>query len=287
MLLRLLTAAILIPVVVIIVLWTPSAVIAALAALVLLLALDEFFRLAERMAMRGYRFWTMLCALALIYAQWAENSVETRRLGSNVELVRNLAGVTISIEAVLLIFMLGATLIGIFSHQAIAEVLPAIGSSSAALLFVALPFSYIIRFPGIDGYGRQLALFTLCLVWAGDMLAYVVGKFAGRIPLAPALSPQKTWEGAAANLAASLIVAAFFARWMKVETAQLLVIATCGNIAGQLGDLIESAYKRGAGIKDSGTILPGHGGMLDRIDSLILAAPAVWWISDWLLRTRG
>jgi phosphatidate cytidylyltransferase len=286
MMLRLLTAVILIPVVVIVVLWTPSAVIAALAALVLLLALDEFFRLAERMAMRGYRFWTMLCALALIYAQWAENTVETRHLGGNMELVRNLGGVTISIEAVLLIFMLGATLIGIFSRQAIAEVLPAISSSSAALLFVALPFSYMIRFPGIDGYGRQLALFTLCLVWAGDMLAYVVGKFAGRIPLAPALSPKKTWEGAAANLAASLIVAACFARWMRVETVQLLVIATCGNIAGQLGDLIESAYKRGAGIKDSGTILPGHGGMLDRIDSLILAAPAVWWISDWLLRTR-
>ena len=73
---------------------------------------------------------------------------------------------------------------------------------------------------------------------------------------------------------------------MRVETTQLLVIATCGNIAGQLGDLIESAYKRGAGIKDSGTILPGQGDMLDRIDSLILAAPAVWWISDWLLRTR-
>ena len=133
MMLRLFTAAILIPIVVIVVLWTPSVVIAALAALVLLLALDEFFRLAERMAMRGYRFWTMLSALALIYAQWAENTVETRHLGGNVELVRNLGGVTISIEAVLLIFVLGATLIGIFSRQAIAEVLPAICSSSAAL----------------------------------------------------------------------------------------------------------------------------------------------------------
>jgi phosphatidate cytidylyltransferase len=287
MLRRLVTAAVLIPIVVLVVLWTPSAVIAALAALVLLLALDEFFKLAERMAMRGYRFWTMMCALALIYAQWSENSVQTRPLGSNVELVRNLGGVTISIDAILMIFILGATLIGIFSRRAIAEVLPAICSSSAALLFVALPFSYVVRFPGIDGYGRQLALFTLCLVWAGDMLAYVVGKFAGRMPLAPALSPKKTWEGAAANLAASLIVAAFFSRWMKVDIAQLLAIATCGNVAGQLGDLIESAYKRGAGIKDSGTILPGHGGMLDRIDSLILAAPAVWWISDWLLRARG
>ncbi len=107
--------------------------------------------------------------------------------------LRNLGGVTISDRGGPHdFFVLGATLIGIFSRQAIAELLPAISSSSAALLFVALPFSYIIRFPGIDGYGRQLALFTLCLVWAGDMLAYsVVGKFAGRIPCCASAEPEE------------------------------------------------------------------------------------------------
>jgi phosphatidate cytidylyltransferase len=103
-----------------------------------------------------------------------------------------------------------------------------------------------------------------------------VGSSLGRMPMAPALSPKKTWEGAIANFVASLLVAVFFARWMQVDTVTMLLIAGLANMAGQAGDLIESAYKRGAVVKDSGTILPGHGGVLDRVDSLILAAPVVW-----------
>ena len=154
--------------------------------------------------------------------------------------------------------------------------------SSAGVLFVALPFSYIIRVNEIQGTGKQLVLFTLVLVWAGDMLAYFVGKSVGRVKMAPALSPKKTWEGAVANVIASVIVAILFARWMHVDTLTLIAIAAAANIAGQAGDLIESAYKRGASIKDSGALLPGHGGMLDRIDSLILAAPVVWILYQWL-----
>jgi len=125
-------------------------------------------------------------------------------------------------------------------------------------------------------------LFTLVLVWAGDMLAYFVGKSVGRVKMAPALSPKKTWEGAVANVIASALVAIAFARWMQLDTLTLIAIATAANIAGQAGDLIESAYKRGAAVKDSGALLPGHGGMLDRIDSLILAAPVVWVLYQWL-----
>lgn len=99
--------------------------------------------------------------------------------------------------------------------------------------------------------------------------------------MAPALSPKKTWEGALGNLLASLIVAFCFARWMEIDTLSLLVIAALANMAGQMGDLIESAYKRGAAVKDSSALLPGHGGMLDRIDSLILACPVVWILYQW------
>ncbi len=219
MLRRILTAAILIPVVVLIVWWAPSAAIAAVAALVLLLALDEFFRLADRQNMHGYRFWTMLSALGLIYAQWSAGAVETRKIGPDAEIVRNLGGAALSIDGVFLIFVFGATIMGVVGRRPISEIVPAIASSSAALLFVALPFSYLVRLVELERYGRQLVLFTLALVWAGDMLAYFIGKFAGHIPLAPILSPKKTWEGAAANLAASLIVAIFFARWMQVEAS--------------------------------------------------------------------
>jgi phosphatidate cytidylyltransferase len=287
MLRRILTAAVAIPIVVLIVWLAPSAAIAAVAALVLLLALDEFFRLADRLNMRAYRFWTMLSALGLIYAQWFAGAVETRKIGPDAEIVRNLGGAALSIDGVLLIFVLGVAIMVIVGRRAISEIVPAVASSSAALLFVALPFSYLVRLVELERYGRQLVLFALALVWAGDMLAYFIGEFAGHIPLAPVLSPKKTWEGAAANMAASLIVAILFARWMQTDATPMLIVAACANVAGQLGDLIESAYKRGAGVKDSGSILPGHGGMLDRIDSLILAAPAVWWTADWFLRTRG
>ena len=150
---------------------------------------------------------------------------------------------------------------------------------------MVLPFSYIVRLDELEPVGRQLVLFTLVLVWAGDMLAYFVGKSLGRVPMAPALSPKKTWEGALGNVLASLIVAVLFAKWMQTDVITLLVIAGVANIAGQAGDLIESAYKRGAAVKDSGGLLPGHGGMLDRIDSLILATPVVWILYQWLAPT--
>jgi phosphatidate cytidylyltransferase len=104
--------------------------------------------------------------------------------------------------------------------------------------------------------------------------------------MAPELSPKKTWEGALGNLFASLLVGVFFARWMQIDIPNMMLVAGLGNIAGQMGDLIESAFKRGASVKDSGSIVPGHGGMYDRIDSLILAAPVVWAAYQWFLTLR-
>src|SRR5689334_16057525 len=95
--------------------------------------------------------------------------------------------------------------------------------------------------------------------------------------MAPKLSSGKTWEGAAANLIGSVIVGILFSRWLMIDPVQCTVMAALANIAGQIGDLLESAYKRSGGMKDSGAMLPGHGGVLDRIDALILAAPVVWY----------
>ena len=144
----------------------------------------------------------------------------------------------------------------------------------------------LVRLEGQATRGSLLVLFTLAIVWAGDTLAYFVGKFLGRAKMAPALSPKKTWEGAAGNMLGSLIVGYCFARGLHYDAMSWLATAALANIAGQVGDLVESAYKRGAGAKDSGALLPGHGGMLDRIDSLILAAPVVWLAAGWLLQGR-
>jgi phosphatidate cytidylyltransferase len=282
MLLRILTAAVLIPAVVALVWWGPPVLVAGVAAIVALVALQEFFTLGERVGMRAFRNWTLLCAAGLFFAQYAAGMVEIRSLSEGALLIRDATRGAISVELVLMIFLFGSVSIALATRRPLQDVLPAIAIGSAGLLFIALPFSYLVRVNEIERIGRQLVLFTLCLIWAGDMLAYFVGRSLGRLPMAPALSPKKTWEGAIANLIASLLVAVFFARWMQADIASLLVLAALANIAGQMGDLIESAYKRGAVVKDSGTLLPGHGGMLDRVDSLILAAPVVWIAWQWI-----
>lgn len=129
---------------------------------------------------------------------------------------------------------------------------------------------------------RKLLLFALVITWVGDSSAYFAGRALGKHRMAPVLSPNKTWEGTLASLLGALLVGVVFARWLTVPLPYLLGMAAVGNIAGQAGDLLESAYKRSAGVKDSGSLLPGHGGVLDRIDALILAIPVVWYYWIWI-----
>jgi phosphatidate cytidylyltransferase len=123
-------------------------------------------------------------------------------------------------------------------------------------------------------------MFALSLNWVGDIAALYVGKAIGRHKLNPRISPGKTWEGAIGSMLASIgYGAVYFPKLLPtVPLAEGLAIAAIGNIAGQIGDLAESAMKRGAGVKDSGTLLPGHGGWLDRLDSSLFALPVVYFL---------
>lgn len=125
---------------------------------------------------------------------------------------------------------------------------------------------------------RTWLMFALALSWIGDIAAYYVGRSLGRHRLAARVSPKKSWEGAAASLAASVLFGWLFVRGMLPAEPlwKAVVLAAAGNVAGQLGDLAESAIKRGGGVKDSGTLLPGHGGLLDRVDSTLFAVPVVY-----------
>lgn len=127
-------------------------------------------------------------------------------------------------------------------------------------------------------------LFAVALNWAGDMAAYYVGRSLGRHPLARVVSPKKSWEGAIASVAASVGFAALYVprALPSFPLPAALAIAAVSNIAGQFGDLCESALKRGAAMKDSGTLLPGHGGWLDRVDSSLFAMPVVYALVTWL-----
>jgi phosphatidate cytidylyltransferase len=283
---RILTAAVLIPAVTAVVWWGSTGLVAALTGLVLLLALLEFLALGERVGLHGYRLWTCLCALGVLVQQWAATRAQSWVLGRHLRLTRT-AGTAVPLELVLFVFVLGAAGIICVSRRPLAEALGDVGISAAGLIFLALPISALVHLDGVAVIGPRLLLFALALVWAGDSMAFLVGRRFGCRKMAPQLSPKKTWEGAAANLAGSLAVGALFAPWVHVGAAQMLAMAALANVAGQAGDLIESAYKRSAGVKDSSGLLPGHGGMLDRIDALLLAAPVVWYYFELVLARRA
>src|SRR2546425_2661023 len=281
---RVATAAVLIPVVVGLVLWGSTAIVAIALALVTLLALFEYFALGEAIGHRAYRFWTAICALFLIYVQWLMGDVPTYKLSGGLiasQRIPWLANGLPSLEAVFFLFVLGIAALTLWTKRPLVEALPAAGISASGLLLVAFPLSYAIRLHAIPMRGPQLLLFAMVIIWVGDTAGYFVGRSIGKHALAPHLSPKKTWEGTVASFLGSLIVGVVFARFMTVLLVHLLAMAAVGNVAGQGGDLLESADKRSAGIKDSGSILPGHGGVLDRIDALILAIPVVWYY--WIL----
>jgi phosphatidate cytidylyltransferase len=281
---RVATAAVLIPLVVGLVLWGSTAIVALATALVSMLALFEYFALGEAIGHRAYRFWTASCTLFLIFVQWFATTWPADYLTVwelRFRQAYRFFGGAPAIPETFFLFVLGIAVLTLWTKRPLVEALPAAGISASALLLVAFPLSFAIRLHAIPMMGPKLLLFALVIIWVGDTAAYFVGRSVGKYKLAPHLSPKKTWEGTFASFVASLLVAVVFARYMTVPLPHLLGMAAVGNVAGQIGDLLESAYKRSAGIKDSGSLLPGHGGVLDRIDALILAIPVVWYY--WVL----
>ena len=179
------------------------------------------------------------------------------------------------------------------------RVLPDTAFSVFGLIYIGLTLA-TIPLVWVQQDGPSLLIFLFCVVWTGDVVALYVGRSLGRRKLAPQISPNKTWEGSAASLAGSLLIAAalvalsrtledrsIFTLHFAGPLARWLGLAVVLNLFAQVGDLVESAIKRGAGVKDSGAMLPGHGGILDRIDALLLAAPVLWyaqWIQQYLER---
>ena len=284
-LLRVATAAVLIPCVVGLVLWGSTGAMAIGLALVILLSLFEYFALGDAIGHRAYRYWTATCALGLVYVQWLAAIAPSYDLAGGLtihRMVGRILGIIPTVQDVLFIFVLGVAALTLWTKRPIVEALPAAGISASGLLLVAFPLTFTIRLHGFSPDGPKLLMFALVITWVGDTSAYFAGRALGKHRMSPVLSPKKTWEGTVASLLGALLVAVVFSKFLNVPLAHLLAMAAVGNFVGQAGDLLESAYKRSAGVKDSGSLLPGHGGVLDRIDALILAIPVVWYYWIWI-----
>ena len=289
---RILTAVLLIPLVVGLVLWGPPFLLTAVVLAITELALWEFFRLAEGTGAKPMRIpgYALGALIPLIPA------LSSARSG--VFWLRDLTWIVP-------VILLGWTL---FSGRDVAGYLASASATLLGVFYVALPLALLVSLclAGVNGRrdGRHLVLFGLVVVWVGDTLAFFIGRKWGRHKLAPLISPGKTWEGSAASFSAAIILGLLFillpflqidlqpeggpyAPWVGRSWSGLAgmgnglleaaILAAIINIAAQVGDLAESALKRNAGVKDSSQIVPGHGGVLDRIDALLFAAPVLWY----------
>ncbi len=174
----------------------------------------------------------------------------------------------------LLLMTVGSGTLAISARAPIEQGAASVGLLAFGMLYFALPAASLY---GLQAFDPWVLVLLLAIVWLGDSGAYYIGKTWGRHKLAPRVSPNKTWEGAIANIAAGMLAATAWSYWRLGEVdGWILLLAALVSTAAQIGDLAESLLKRGAGVKDSGQILPGHGGMLDRMDALLFAAPVMW-----------
>src|SRR5258708_2123707 len=246
---RVATAAVLIPFVVGLVLSASTSWVALAMALIIVLALWEYFALGDAIGHRAYRFWTATCAFLLAYVQWVAAIEPSYQLAGGLILHRMVGRFAIGLLGVpeaFFVFVMGVAVLTLWTKRPLVEALPAAGISSSGLLLVAFPLTFAVRLHGLGEQGPRLLLFALVITWVGDTVAYFVGRAAGKHPLAPHLSPKKTWEGSVASFAGSLLVALAFTRWLNAPPVHLLAMAGAGNIAGQVVDLLEAGRTRRA-----------------------------------------
>ena len=150
------------------------------------------------------------------------------------------------------------------------------------MIYIGWFFSYFLFIRALTDHGAYLA-FMMGTIWALDVVAYLVGKKFGKHRLFPSVSPNKSIEGAIAGFVFCLIAAAIFGYYARFDMTHSLILGAIIGVVAQLSDLVESLIKRDAGVKDSSHLIPGHGGILDRMDSFILAAPVVYYYLVWVI----
>jgi phosphatidate cytidylyltransferase len=251
---RIITAAIAIPLALAVTVYAPDWLFAILAAILAALMLDEYFQLTVAGGGARPGRWFLLPG-AFVAASFA--------LGSS--------WIVTSLIIATLCLMTSCVFTSVETS------LSRVTAGLSGVVYCSFLFGFLILLSRIS---RDSILILFAIIWAGDSAAYYGGRAFGRHALAPKVSPKKTVEGAIAGLIASVVVGTAIGTWRYSAGSwiNLSIICAATAIAGQIGDLAESALKRSAGVKDSSSILPGHGGILDRLDSLLFAAPVFFWL---------
>lgn len=291
---RVLTAVVLIPLVLVAVFRVPDWLFFILVGVVAVLAAYEYLAIVEAFDLIPFRNLVLVLAVLAFLPMPPGTAL---KLGAYLS-------ATLKISTLLVWSPFAFLLLSLFRKD-LRSALPSAGASFLAVPYILFPLSMLGALHILPN-GKLWILYLFVVVWSGDISAFYVGSFFGRIPLAPRISPKKTWEGAVASAVAStalgtlvlmnlpgiadglaavkllpsmsvLSMGTVAATVEPVPFLSALLLSLMTNIAAQLGDLVESMMKRGANIKDSGTLLPGHGGVLDRIDALLFAVPVVWY----------
>jgi phosphatidate cytidylyltransferase len=252
-------AVLALPILVVLILWAPAWVFLVVLGAVVVAAGDELLVMAGAVGAPHWRWLTLASLAGLLAASWAAG----------------LPGLAIALAAAVTVLPAAQ----LARPEAPRGGLSGIAVSCLIVLFLGLTGACLgwLRLWPDPGIGAKLLLLYLGVIWAGDSGAYYVGSRLGRHKMSPRISPNKTWEGLAGGTAATFVAAAVLQLLLALPMPwiHVLAIAAILAVAAPVGDLVESLFKRDAGVKDSSRLFPGHGGALDRTDSLIYPAPAV------------
>jgi phosphatidate cytidylyltransferase len=259
---RELTALVAAPIAIWMIGWAHPYVFDAAIGLVSALALYEFLDLGRR---KGYHLPVALCIMVMLF----------------IEAAFVLEPVSVEMGVFLALLVIPGSYV--ISGGDLDEALPSSAIAVLATLYVGMLGGSLIRLHDDFTDGAKLVFFLLLVVWLGDSGAYYFGRTFGRHKLSPRISPKKTVEGLIGGIAASVVTALIihFTFFQKFPLLHVIIAAVILSIAGVIGDLAESMWKRSASVKDSGTLLPGHGGFLDRFDSIFYTTPilyAYWFL---------
>lgn len=247
--------------------WSPWS-FGVLLLLLLVGGMHEFYALAEARGDRPQRLIGMVTGAVLFAVNFAFLSGSAGAAGG----LRPLLAAGMAFLLLLLPLMLVCELYRRGENPA-----ANVGVTLLGICYVALPLTLMAYIPFVGRYAWNpwTMLFFVFIIWANDVFAYLVGMALGRHRLFERLSPKKSWEGFFGGVAGALVMGYVASRCMGEAWWVWIGLALVAAVTGVLGDLVESMFKRAAGVKDSGTIIPGHGGILDRFDAMLLAAPFV------------